>query len=193
MRQAPLRTRISPWAVLFAVIATWHAWRGAGFDTVIFALGTVLLTVESLRPDLLGTRHRVRVRGKHAAAVCTALGAGLVVAPRASALTVTLVTVIGVSAFFMAWYHLHQRYRPALTITQRTGIHLWLGVATFLLLVEFAAYMAASASGSDERFPTITVLIDPTIGHMWGRAVFVTLWLLGGWALVSVKPRANAS
>lgn len=193
MKQAPLRTRISPWAVLFAVITAWHAWRGAGPDTFIFGFGTVLLVVESLRPELLGTRHRVRVPGRYGALACTVVGLVFVLTPRYSPVTVTLVVLTGVAAFFLSWYHLHQRYRPTLTAVQRRAIHLWLAVTTVLLLVEFGAYMSATASGSDERFPTITVLLDPMIDHMWGRAVFAAGWLLGGWALVNVSPRADAS
>ena len=93
---------------------------------------------------------------------------------------------------FLTWYHVHKRYRPRLTSPQRRSIHLWLGVTVFLLLVEFGAYMAASSTGSDERFPTITVLFDPMLDHTWVRAIFASLWLLGGWSLVSVAPAGDA-
>ena len=41
--------------------------------------------------------------------------------------------------------------------------------------------------------PFATALLDPMIDHMWGRAVFAACWLLGGWALVTVDPQADAS
>lgn len=192
MSGLPMRRRISPWAALFGVITAWHLWRGAGMDTAIFAAATALLVVESLRPDWLGTRHKVRVSGRVGLVVCVVSGSVFVLTPRYSPLTIAVLVVLGAGAFFMVWYHVHQRYRPALTRLQRTAIHVWLTVATFLLLVEFAAYMGATASGSDERFPTITVLLDPSFDHPWGRAVFAAGWLLGGWALVTVSPRVDA-
>lgn len=192
MSGIPIRRRVSPWVVLFGVIATWHVWRGAGVDSVIFAVATVLLAVESIRPDWLGTRHRVRVNGRVGLVVCLLAAAVFVLTPRYSPPTIAVLVVLGVGAFFMAWYHMHQRYRPQLTRLQRNAIHVWLIVVTFLLLVEFAAYMGATASGSDERFPTITVLLDPSFDHPWGRALFAAGWLLGGWALVTVSPRVDA-
>ena len=70
----PLRARLSPWVVLFGVITAWHIWRGAWGDGVFFALGTALIGADSLRPQLLGTRHRLRIRGRVAAAVGSVLG-----------------------------------------------------------------------------------------------------------------------
>lgn len=186
-----MSARLSPWAILFAVITAWHIWRDALADGVIFGLATAVLVTESFRPRLLGTTHRIAVRGAVGLLVGSCLTAFFTVAPRYSPAVKTVVILCGIVAFRMAWFHMHQRPRPALTPRQRTSIHLWLGAATFLLLVEFGAYVGAVVSGSDADYPTITVLLDPVIDHWWGRALFASAWLLGGWALVTTRPGAD--
>ena len=180
--------RITPWAVLFAVIAVWHWWRGADADAVIFSAATALLLIESLRPTALGTAHRTVVRSRVVVVVGCALTVLLTALPRYSAITAVIVVMCGAGGFRMVWYHLHQRYHAALDTQQRTAIHLWVAATVLLLLVEFSAYLGAVASGSDSDYPTITVLLDPAIDHWWGRTLFSALWLVGGWALVSTRP-----
>ena len=183
--------RLSPWTVLFAVITAWHVWRDATADGVIFGAATALLLVESLRPRTLGTTHRLTVPGHIGVIAGTLLTVFFVASPRYSLATQIVVIAVGAAALAMSWFHLHQRPRPALTGRQRTAIHLWLGATTFLLLVEFGAYIGALVSGSDADYPTITVLLDPVFDHWWGRAVFASGWLLGGWALVTTRPGAD--
>lgn len=185
--------RLSPWVVLFAVITGWHWWRDAPMDGVIFGLATALLLIESLRPGWLGTTHRTHPTGRWFVLGGVLTTTLLVLSPRYSFVTQALVIGCGLGAFRLSWFHLHRRYRAALTHRQRTAIHVWIAAATFLLGVEFAAYMGAVASHSDADFPTITVLLDPTIDHWWGRAMFSALWLLGGWALVTTRPEPNAA
>ena len=60
-----------------------------------------------------------------------------------------------------------------------------------MLFRSFGAYIGAVVSGSDADYPTITVLLDPVFDHWWGRAVFASGWLLGGWALVTTRPGAD--
>ena len=183
--------RISPWLWLFLVVTAWHTWRGANGDAFIFAIASLLIAIDSIRPSLLGTSHRPQFPFLNVLAAGALLVFVMAFTPLASDITQLSVLALGGLAFVMARSHTHARIRPGLTVQQRTAIHGWLAVTVFLLLVEFGAYVAATISGSDDRFPTITVLVDPALTHVWGRAVFACVWLWGGWSLMTVRPGAD--
>jgi hypothetical protein len=47
-----------------------------------------------------------------------------------------------------------------------------------------AFILSVTTPNGIENFPTISVLLDPFVENLWGRVVFVGLWLAAGYGLL---------
>jgi hypothetical protein len=59
--------------------------------------------------------------------------------------------------------------------------------AVVLCVWEATAFvLSVTVPGGDQMFPTISVLLDPFVENLWGRIVFVGLWLAAGLGLLQL-------
>jgi hypothetical protein len=62
-------------------------------------------------------------------------------------------------------------------------------LALFMAVSELFAYIFATVYKDDATYPTISILVNPTLESPWGRAMFLTLWMLIGVGLLQIRKK----
>ena len=57
-------------------------------------------------------------------------------------------------------------------------------LATILCVSELFAYIWASAFKDDDRYPTISMIVNPVLESPYGRGIFLVVWMLIGVGLI---------
>lgn len=180
--RAVLVRRIArPWTLILVVTGLFQLFRGAPVDGMFFLVTAALLIAgefDAVAPP------RVRMPGL---GVLVGVGAGLgvlmVLAPRHGLVEGVIVGGIGLSILVLAWPD-HGGSRASRSPLRRAGL-LWSVIAVAACLIEVMSFLLGVPSEA-ARFehPSISLLLDPALDTLEGRAIFTALWIVGGIALL---------
>ena len=173
------------WICVLGIMAGFQTWRGAYVDGILFFALVAMLIIDRL------TGGRIVIMKKPIAApkiltiaITGVLGVVLVLAPRHSWVDLAVFIAIGVTVLLVAWEPAPDReQRPQKALLR--SMWMWSMLAVAICLWEATAFvLSVTMPGGNENFPTISVLLDPFVENVWGRLVFVGLWLAAGYGLL---------
>ncbi|MDH6277315.1 hypothetical protein M2118_000266 [Aurantimicrobium minutum] len=173
------------WICVLSIMAGFQTWRGAYVDGILFFSLVAMLILDRL------TGGRILIMKKPIAAtklitlaITGTLGAVLVLAPRHSWVDLVVFVAIGVTVLLVAWEPAPDReQRPHAALLR--SMWMWSMLAVAICVWEAAAFvLSVTMPGGNENYPTISVLLDPFVENVWGRLVFVGLWLAAGYGLL---------
>jgi len=177
------RHPISLWVAAFGLCSALQVFRGSLVDEAIFITSTILilLSTTALRTVSFPAERFNRVRYLEWAGVVLLLSLGLI--PRHSALSAFMLLVALVVVIPLAWGE-----TPASTAIlakrESNARLLWSSWAVVVCLWEFAANILGQLNETHTEFPTISLLLDPVLNSVIGKAGFVVAWLMVGFGLL---------
>lgn len=182
--------KYSPWIPILAVITVWHNWRSVNADTWIFGIPTVILILDALNFNVIKPHPRKQFNPVVMQTIGILLWAILAFSPRHGDIDRWVLGVLGFISFYVIWT-IDVGRRPVITDLHRRANKIWSLVIVLFCIVEFTAYMFAIApNGGDEKYPTLSVLLDPLLNQTPSRAVLALLWILLGFKLLRIRVRA---
>lgn len=173
------------WIAVLTIMASFQTWRGAYVDGILFYSLVLMLVVDRITGGRIRIVKQPIVAPKVVTlAITGTLGIVLVLAPRHSWVDLAVFIAVGVTVLLVAW-------EPAPPRTQRPpaaylrSMWTWSMLAVAICVWEAVAFvLSVTMPGGSDDFPTISVLLDPFVENVWGRAVFVGLWLAAGYGLL---------
>ena len=179
---------INPWLPVFAFVTAFHIMRGSTVDAIIFGAGTGLLIADwkKLIPWSMPEHPRV---SKTVAAVVIAIAVSILFfSERGGWQDIVLLLALIPVAFVMVYYRDHGP-RPGKTKQMTRTKWIWLTLALSMAVSELFAYIWANVYQDDHTYPTISVIVNPILESPYGRAIFLTLWMLIGIGLLRIWRR----
>ena len=182
------RYQLSLWALVFAITDGLQFFRGAWEDAVVFTLATLLV---------LGAGTIFRHYDWDSNSVITprqvdfglaAVGIFFIVAPRHTLFGLTLTILLAPMLVALIWGN-HRGPRSKATDRIKRARLVWVCWAVVTALWEFGANILGQLDNNLYSFPTISVLLDPLLDNLFGKAGFVVLWILVGAGLLRVGRR----
>ena len=176
--------RLSWWTIVFLLTTIFQIYRGTLSDVLIFGSITALMLSQNIQwVEKLSLQFRFKLTPL-VTLVTTALGLALYISHRHSiamaAIFIALIPFIAVVAISHDELHDH----PDKAGAKRAEI-LWAIWAVAMSLAELVAYICSRLFGNEEKYPTISVLIQPEFSGGWFKAIFIALWLpTGAWLLI---------
>jgi len=186
-RRAILRG-FNPWVVIFVGMALFHIWRESWQDVFIFGIGAVLILSQVFGFTKLGFKSQPQFSSIAIGTFVTGSAVVLFFAPRhewANFVTLLAFLPIGIALLLYTDENTH----PETTIQERRARLAWAYWALLFALTELVAYLGSKLSGDLTKYPTISVLLDPVLDQPFGRAVFISLWLMSGVYLFGIRRR----
>lgn len=175
---------------MLAIMAGFQTWRGAYVDGVLFFALVAMLIIDRLTGGRIILLKQPVVAPKVVTlAITGVLGLVLILAPRHSWIDLVALVAIGVTVLIVAWAptpeHPERSHRSLLR-----SMWFWSMAAVALCVWEATAFvLSVTVPDGIEMFPTISVLLDPFVENIWGRIVFVGLWLAAGLGLLQLWRR----
>lgn len=180
-----LLTGINPWLPVLIFVTAFHLTRGALVDALIFGLGSLLLIADWKHWIPWHMPKRPSISGWILAPVIALSCSVLFFTERTSWQNVVLLLALAPVALFLVYYRDHGPKPGANKVMARTK-WIWIIMAMAMAFSELFAYIFASVYQDDSSYPTISVLVNPILDSAWGRAIFLTLWMLIGIGLLQV-------
>lgn len=173
------------WICVLAIMAGFQTWRGAYVDGTLFFALAAMLVIDSLTGGRIVILKKPVVAPKVVTLGITGvLGIVLVLAPRHSWIDLVAFIAIGVTVLIVAWEPAPERVKRPKKAMLRS-MWFWSMAAVVLCVWEATAFiLSVTTPNGIENFPTISVLLDPFVENLWGRVVFVGLWLAAGYGLL---------
>lgn len=176
-----MRRLTRPWTVILVLTGLFQLYRGAPVDAAFFLVVAAVLVADEFGLVVLPRVGIPRLWMLAAAAVV--LGTLMVLAPRHGVVEGLVVSAIGLTVLLFAWPD--QGPSGSTRAPLRTAAILWSVVAVAACLVEVTSFLLGVPS-EEAKFahPSVSLLLDPALDTIEGRAVFTALWLVIGIALL---------
>ena len=179
---------INPWLPVFAFVTMFHVMRGAIGDAIIFGIGTVLLIADWKKLFKWHMPERPKISVWAISLVIAVSCSVLFFSERNGWQDKVLLLTLAPIALVMVYYRDHGP-KPGATIQMMRTKWVWMILALVMAVSELFAYIFASVYKDDDRYPTISILVNPVLESPYGRGVFLTLWMLLGIGLLQVRKR----
>jgi len=172
--------------VIFVGTAVFHIWRGSWQDVAIFGISALLILTQVFGLTRFGFSRQPKAPLWLLMLVVAVAAVTLYFAPRHGVVSFTVLMALIPIGIALLFYKDQKIQAQPSTAMFRSRI-IWGSWATGFALTELVAYVGSKLSGDLEKFPTISVILDPVLDTPIGRAVFVVLWLIGGAYLFGVR------
>jgi hypothetical protein len=182
------RISFNPWVLIFVGTALFHLWRGSVEDVLIFGGAALLIMSQVAGFTNLGFSSQPTLNPWLISLVVMASALALYFSPRheiVNFITLLLFIPIGI---VLLMYRDSEKKQPRTEPVLRARA-IWGTWAISFALVELVAYLGSKLVGDLDRFPTISVLLDPVLDDPLGRAAFIALWLIAGVYLFGIRRR----
>lgn len=165
-----------------------HITRGSLGDAIIFGTGCLLLIADWKKWIPWHMPERPKVSGwVIGLAIAISFSVLLFTERTGWQVRVLLLTLVPI-ALVMVYYRDHGP-KPRATKEMARTKWVWMTLALVMAVSELFAYIFATVYKDDTTYPTISVLVNPTLESPWGRAIFLTLWMLIGVGLLQVRKK----
>lgn len=180
-RRAPRWSELC-WIGILAAIGVVQIVRTQWFDVAVYAVLVAVVTMDAT--GMLPERSRARAISLRVVVfIAIVCGAALILLPRHAPVTIAVLVVIGVAAIVAAW--------PGPRIPDATpwprGLRrlawAWGGILIAGCLWELGEFVARLLA-PHQASVALSDLADPILSTLWGKTVFVVVWLVMGiWVL----------
>ena len=188
LRDISKKTTRNPWVWFFAITAAFQVFRGSLSDTVIFGLGGALVAIAAsgaVNRNFL-SRHQVRLAASLPVAIGLALALSLL--PRHSPIHATIFIAILPLVIALVWHRdSGEKIKP--NAEEKRARSLWAALCVGICIWELGANIVGQLNNTLTEFPTLSVLIDPSLDTILGQGIFATLWLAAGWGFLRLGIR----
>lgn len=184
-----LLSGINPWLPVLAFTTFFHITRGSLGDAIIFGTGCLLLIADWKKWIPWHMPERPKVSGwVIGLAIAISFSVLLFTERTGWQARVLLLTLVPI-ALVMVYYRDHGP-KPGATKEMARTKWVWMTLSLVMAVSELFAYIFATVYKKDDTtYPTISVLVNPTLESPWGRAIFLTLWMLIGVGLLQVRKK----
>ncbi len=170
---------MNPWLPPMVYVAIFHVMRDSFVDAFIFGVGCLMLIADWKKWIPWAMPERPKVRRVTVLLVIAAASAVLFFSERGGWQDQVLLIALAPIALAMVYYRDHGPKPSSTPVMNRTR-WAWLVLATFLCVSELFAFIWADAFKDDERYPTISMIVNPVLESPYGRGIFLVLWMLTG-------------
>ena len=180
-RDTLVRRLARPWTVILVLTGLFQVFRGAPVDAAFFLIVAAVLVADEFGLVVLP---RVGIPRLWVLAVAAAvLGTLMVLAPRHGVIEGLIASAIGLTVLLFAWPDRGRSVSPRVPL--RRAAILWSVVAVAACVIEVTSFLLGVPS-EEAKFahPSVSLLLDPALDTIEGRAVFTALWLVVGIALL---------
>lgn len=176
-----LRRLARPWTVILVFTGLFQLFRGAPVDAAFFLVVAAVLVADEFGLVVLP---RVGIPRLWVLTVAAAvLGTLMVLAPRHGLVEGLIMSAIGLSVLLFAWPD--RGGSGSTRAPLRRAAILWSVVAVAACLIEVTSFLLGVPSEEAKlAHPSVSLLLDPALDTVEGRAVFTALWLVVGIALL---------
>jgi hypothetical protein len=189
-RLIPGTTFVAPWTMILILAGGFQLFRAAYSDAVIFLVPATLLAADTL--GLLDFAHSISAPHPNRIVLTVAaamVGLVLVVARRHSLVDALVLWAIAFATLPLIWTDRREEPEGDRVALRRSAI-LWAAVGILTCAWEVVSFVLGIPSeAAAQAHPTISILLDPVVGSLPGRMLFVLLWLSGGMALLRLWRR----
>lgn len=179
---------INPWLPVLVFVTAFHINRGSTGDAIIFGLGSLILIADWKKWIPWHMPERPKVSGWVIGLVIAVSCSVLFFTERNGWQAIVLLLALVPISLVMVYYRDHGP-KPGATKQMTRTKWVWMTLALFMAVSELFAYIFATVYKDDATYPTISILVNPTLESPWGRAMFLTLWMLIGVGLLQVRKK----
>jgi hypothetical protein len=179
---------INPWLPVLVFVTAFHINRGSTGDAIIFGLGSLILIADWKKWIPWHMPERPKVSGWVIGLVIAVSCSVLFFTERNGWQAIVLLLALVPIALVMVYYRDHGP-KPGATKQMTRTKWVWMTLALFMAVSELFAYIFATVYKDDATYPTISILVNPTLESPWGRAMFLTLWMLIGVGLLQIRKK----
>lgn len=179
---------INPWLPVLVFVTAFHINRGSTGDAIIFGLGSLILIADWKKWIPWHMPERPKVSGWVIGLVIAVSCSVLFFTERNGWQAIVLLLALVPISLVMVYYRDHGP-KPGATKQMTRTKWVWMTLALFMAVSELFAYIFATVYKDDATYPTISILVNPTLESPWGRAIFLTLWMLIGVGLLQVRKK----
>lgn len=177
---------INPWLPVLIFVSAFHINRGSIGDAVIFGVGSLILIADWKKWIHWHMPERPRLSGWVIGLLVAVCFMVLLLTERNGWQDKVLLLTLAPIALVMVYYRDHGP-KPAPTKQMMRTKWIWMTLALVMALSELFAYIFATVYKDDQTYPTISILVNPILESPWGRAIFLSLWLLAGIGLLQLR------
>lgn len=179
---------INPWLPVLVFVTAFHINRGSIGDAIIFGIGCLILIADWKKWIPWHMPERPKVSGwVIGLAIAISFSVLLFTERTGWQARVLLLTLVPI-ALVMVYYRDHGP-KPGATKEMAITKWVWMTLALVMAVSELFAYIFATVYKDDTSYPTVSVLVNPTLESPWGRAIFLTLWMLIGVGLLQIRKK----
>lgn len=165
------------WVIVFTLGAVFQWWRESKVDFVIYGLIGLLLTLALWEKTKIPYANGPRfIIASWWLALSTCIFMIFPVHGLASTVTALLLLPLLLS---ISWRS-HDDDREPISPNRQFTSRIWIFLVLLLCVSELGNYFWSDFTGSDIKYPTLTVLVDPIVASTAGRIGFVFIWALAG-------------
>ena len=179
---------INPWLPVLVFVTAFHINRGSTGDAIIFGFGSLILIADWKKWIPWHMPERPKVSGWVIGLVIALSCSVLFFTERNGWQAIVLLLALVPISLVMVYYRDHGP-KPGATKQMTRTKWVWMTLALFMAVSELFAYIFATIYKDDATYPTISILVNPTLESPWGRAMFLTLWMLIGVGLLQVRKK----
>ena len=181
-----LLSGINPWLPVLIFVTAFHINRGSTGDAIIFGFGCLLLIADWKRWIPWHMPERPKISGWIIGVVIAISSSVLLFTERDGWQDRVLLLTLAPIALAMVYYRDHGP-KPGATKQMVRSKWIWMTLALFMAVSELFAYIFATVYKDDSTYPTISILVNPILESPWGRAIFLTIWMLIGVGLLQIR------
>lgn len=179
---------INPWLPVLVFVTAFHINRGSIGDAIIFGIGSLFMIADWKKLIPWHMPERPKISGWVIGLVIAASFGVLLLTERNGWQDKLLLLTLAPIALVMVYYRDHGP-KPGATKQMARTKWIWMTLALIMAVSELFAYIFATVYKDDKTYPTISILVNPALESPWGRAIFLTLWLLIGVGLLQIRKR----
>jgi len=170
------------WIGVLAAIGVVQVIRGQWFDAIVYALLVTVTTTDAV--GLLPERTRTRAVSLRVLLIAAVVfGAALIVLPRHSPAIMVVLAVVGVGAVVVAWPGPRTPKSGPWPAGLRRLAWAWSGIVIAGCVWELGEFIAGLLA-PHQASQALSDLADPALSTLWGKGVFVVVWMaVGLWLL----------
>ena len=174
---------MNPWLPPMVYVAIFHFMRESWVDAAIFSIGSLLIIADWKKLLRWEMPERPKLSKTPVLLAILLASSILFFSERGGWQDTVLLLALAPIALYMVYYRDHGPKPSSTPLMNRTR-WLWLTLATILCVSELFAYIWASAFKDDDRYPTISMIVNPVLESPYGRGIFLVVWMLIGVGLI---------
>lgn len=174
---------MNPWLPPMVYVAIFHFMRESWVDAAIFSIGSLLIIADWKKLLRWEMPERPKLSKTPVLLAILLASSILFFSERGGWQDTVLLLALAPIALFMIYYRDHGPKPSSTRLMNRTR-WLWLTLAILLCVSELFAYIWANSFKDDDRYPTISIIVNPVLESPYGRGIFLVIWMLIGVGLI---------